>query len=128
MQKREDYLSWDDYFMGVAFLSAMRSKDPSTQVGACIVSPEKKILGIGYNGFSVGLLRRGAAMGKERLFFSRQKYAYVCHAELNAILNKKPVGYQRGDPLRCPVSLQRVCKVDYSIRHQGSRLHRRQVP
>ncbi|KAF1329183.1 Deoxycytidylate deaminase, partial [Globisporangium splendens] len=53
-QKRQDYLSWDDYFMSVAFLSAMRSKDPSTQVGACIVSSEKKIVGIGYNGFPNG--------------------------------------------------------------------------
>ncbi len=48
--KREDYLSWDDYFMAVAFLSAQRSKDPSTQVGACIINAEKKIVGIGYNG------------------------------------------------------------------------------
>ena len=49
--KREDYISWDEYFMGVAMLSGMRSKDPNTQVGACIVSPDHKILSMGYNGF-----------------------------------------------------------------------------
>ena len=52
--KRNDYISWDEYFMGVAALSAMRSKDPSTQVGACIVSPNNKILSMGYNGFPNG--------------------------------------------------------------------------
>jgi dCMP deaminase len=87
MQKREDYLSWDDYFMGVAFLSAMRSKDPSTQVGACIVSPEKKILGIGYNGFPWGCSDEELPWERKGSFLET-KYAYVCHAELNAILNK----------------------------------------
>ncbi|KAG6578109.1 Deoxycytidylate deaminase [Phytophthora cinnamomi] len=90
VQKRSDYLSWDDYFMSVAFLSAMRSKDPSTQVGACIVSPERKIVGIGYNGFPNGC-------GDDDLPWAREsktnspldtKYPYVCHAEMNAILNK----------------------------------------
>ena len=54
MPKRKDYISWDEYFMGLAMLSSMRSKDPSTQVGACIVNQEKKIVGIGYNGFPIG--------------------------------------------------------------------------
>ena len=54
MSKRADYLSWDEYFMGIAFLSGMRSKDPSTQVGACIIDEDKKIIGIGYNGFPIG--------------------------------------------------------------------------
>ena len=54
MSKRTDYLSWDEYFMGVAFLSGMRSKDPSTQVGACIIDEDKKIIGMGYNGFPRG--------------------------------------------------------------------------
>ena len=54
MSKRTDYLSWDEYFMGVAFLSGMRSKDPSTQVGACIIDEDKKIIGMGYNGFPAG--------------------------------------------------------------------------
>jgi len=48
--KRTDYINWDEYFMGIALLTAMRSKDPSSQVGACIVSPENKILSLGYNG------------------------------------------------------------------------------
>ena len=49
-EKRKDYISWDEYFMGIAMLSGMRSKDPNTQVGACIVDPEHKILSMGYNG------------------------------------------------------------------------------
>ncbi len=54
VKKREDAISWDDYFMAVSFLSAMRSKDPSTQVGACVVNSDKRIVGIGYNGFPRG--------------------------------------------------------------------------
>ena len=53
-EKRSDYISWDEYFMGIAELSARRSKDPSTQVGACIVSSDNKILSMGYNGFPKG--------------------------------------------------------------------------
>lgn len=53
-EKRKDYISWDEYFMGIAMLSGMRSKDPNTQVGACIVDPEHKILSMGYNGFPLG--------------------------------------------------------------------------
>ena len=71
-EKRKDYISWDEYFMGIAQLSAMRSKDPNTQVGACIVSKENKILSMGYN-------RDGDVYDS--------KYAYVTHSELNAILN-----------------------------------------
>ncbi|KAM5311091.1 deoxycytidylate deaminase isoform 1-T8 [Glossophaga mutica] len=87
-KKREDYLEWPEYFMAVAFLSAQRSKDPNSQVGACIVNAENKIVGIGYNGMPNGcsddLLpwRRTA----ERKLDT--KYPYVCHAELNAIMNK----------------------------------------
>ena len=54
IKKREDYISWDEYFMGVAMLSGMRSKDPNSQVGACIVSNDNKILSMGYNGFPKG--------------------------------------------------------------------------
>ena len=54
MGPRENFLGWDDYFMGVAMLSAMRSKDPSTQVGACIVNESNRIVGMGYNGFPAG--------------------------------------------------------------------------
>lgn len=83
---RTDYISWDEYFMSIALLSAMRSKDDNTQVGACIVSPENKILSLGYNGMPIGCAdtqmpwrRNGAPLDT--------KYMYVCHAELNAILN-----------------------------------------
>jgi len=84
--KRQDVLTWDQYFMGMAHLSALRSKDPSTQVGACIVNPDKRVVGIGYNGFPRGCdddvfpwERDGSTLDT--------KYAYVVHAELNAILN-----------------------------------------
>lgn len=83
--KRENYLSWDEYFMGIAYLSAKRSKDPVTQVGACIVL-ENKIVGIGYNGFPNGSNDDTTPWGKQGDFMST-KYAYVVHAELNAILN-----------------------------------------
>lgn len=84
--KREDYITWDEYFMGVAKLSGMRSKDPNSQVGACIVSEDNKILSMGYNGFPMGCsddefpwAREGDALDT--------KYLYVTHSELNAILN-----------------------------------------
>ncbi|XP_077380783.1 deoxycytidylate deaminase isoform X2 [Festucalex cinctus] len=87
-KKREDYLEWPDYFMAVAFLSAQRSKDPSSQVGACIVNQENKIVGIGYNGMPNGCdddQLPWARSADDRL---DTKYPYVCHAELNAIMNK----------------------------------------
>lgn len=84
--KREDYLSWDEYFMGIALLSAQRSKDPGTQVGACIVSPEKKILSMGYNGMPTGCADELMPWEREGEPLAT-KYLYVCHAELNAILN-----------------------------------------
>lgn len=86
MDKRQGYISWDEYFMGVALLAAERSKDPSTQVGACIVDSENRILSTGYNGFPHGCSddefpwNRDEAQGET-------KYAFVVHAELNAILN-----------------------------------------
>jgi dCMP deaminase len=86
MSKRTNYLSWDEYFMGVALISAQRSKDPNTQVGACIVSNQKKIVGTGYNGLPVGCNDDDFPWGKEGDFLNT-KYPYVCHAELNAILN-----------------------------------------
>lgn len=84
--KRNDYITWDEYFMGIALLSAQRSKDPSTQVGACIVNPDKKIVGVGYNGFPSGLDDDALPWSREGDFLET-KYPYVCHAELNAILN-----------------------------------------
>lgn len=84
--KRQDYISWDEYFMGVALLASYRSKDPNTQVGACIVSNDNKILSIGYNGLPCGC-------SDEEFPWSREgeeletKYPFVTHSELNAILN-----------------------------------------
>ena len=84
--KREEYLSWDEYFMGIAVLSAKRSKDPSTQVGACIVNKDNRIISVGYNG-----MRR--CCSDDEFPWDKNdnpldsKYLYVCHAELNAILN-----------------------------------------
>jgi dCMP deaminase len=85
--KRLDYLSWDQYFMGVALLSAQRSKDPNTQVGACIVDRRKRIVGIGYAGFPTGCSDDELPWGREGGPLET-KYPYVCHAELNAILNR----------------------------------------
>ena len=82
--KRADYISWDEYFMGVAKLAAHRSKDPSTQVGACIVSPENIIISTGYNGMPKGCDDDAFPWEREG---ADTKYPYVVHAELNAILN-----------------------------------------
>lgn len=84
--KREDYLSWDEYFMGIALLSSMRSKDPSTQVGACIVNSERRILSMGYNGMPRCCSDDEFPWDKNESALD-SKYLYVCHAELNAILN-----------------------------------------
>ena len=84
--KRTDYISWDEYFMGIAYLSAMRSKDPGTQVGACIVSQENKILSMGYNGLPTGCDDDEFPWDREGEMLD-SKYAYVTHSELNAILN-----------------------------------------
>lgn len=85
--KREDYISWDEYFMGVAYLSGMRSKDPNTQVGACIVSKDNKILSMGYNGFPNGCSDDEFPWEKEGEEELSTKYPFVTHSELNAILN-----------------------------------------
>lgn len=86
MNQRNDYISWDEYFMLVAKVSALRSKDPNTQVGACIVNEDKKIVSCGYNGAPIGLDDDKMPWNREGDFINT-KYAYVCHAELNAILN-----------------------------------------
>lgn len=86
MSKRTDYISWDEYFMEIAKLSAKRSKDPSTQVGACIVNDDNKIVGIGYNGFPNGINDDELSWSREGNYLDT-KYPYVCHAELNAIMN-----------------------------------------
>ena len=82
--KRTDYISWDEYFMGVAKLAAHRSKDPNTQVGACIVSPDDIIISTGYNGMPKGCSDDEFPWAREG---ENNKYPYVVHAELNAILN-----------------------------------------
>ncbi len=84
--KNTEYLSWDQYFMGIALLSAERSKDPHTRVGACIVDPDNKILSVGYNGMPCGCSDDEYPWGNEGDALDT-KYLYVCHAELNAILN-----------------------------------------
>ena len=86
--KRTDYISWDEYFMGVAILAGMRSKDPSTQVGACIVDDENKILSQGYNGLPRGCSDDEFPWDREGDMLNT-KYPYVVHAELNAILNSR---------------------------------------
>lgn len=86
--KRENYLEWKDYFMAMAFLAAKRSKDPCTQVGACIVNEDNKIVGVGYNGFPIGCSDDEFPWGKESTNRLETKYMYVCHAEVNAVLNK----------------------------------------
>lgn len=83
---RKDYISWHKYFMGVAKLSAMRSKDPNTQVGACIINKDLRIVGIGYNGLPKGLIDKDFNWDNEGDFLNT-KYPYVVHAEANAILN-----------------------------------------
>lgn len=88
MAKRQDYLSWDEYFMGIAVLSSYRSKDPSTQVGACIVNEKNRIMSMGYNGFPAGCDDDEFPWDREGDAYNT-KYAYVCHAELNAILNSR---------------------------------------
>lgn len=86
-EKRTDYISWDEYFMGIAKLSALRSKDPSTQVGACIVSPDNKILSMGYNGMPIGCEDDDFPWNRESEDPFDNKYYYSTHSELNAILN-----------------------------------------
>ena len=82
--KRKDYITWDEYFMGIAMLAAKRSKDPNTQVGACIVSPDNIIISTGYNGMPTGCSDDVFPWAREG---EETKYPYVVHAELNAILN-----------------------------------------
>ena len=86
IQKRQGYISWDEYFMGVAILSGMRSKDPNSQVGACIVSEDNKILSMGYNGFPNGCSDDEFPWAREGEPLDT-KYLYVTHREQNAILN-----------------------------------------
>ncbi|MCR5543570.1 MAG: dCMP deaminase family protein [Eubacterium sp.] len=100
--KRNDYISWDQYFMGIAQLSAFRSKDPNTQVGACIVGEDNRILSVGYNGMPEGCDDDDMPWGRDGTALDT-KYIFVCHAELNAILNYRGTGSMKG--ARCYVTL-----------------------
>ncbi len=80
-------INWDEYFMGIALLSALRSKDPNTKVGACIVDSDHKVVSIGYNGMPRGIDEEKISWNKGEGLDS--KYLYVCHAEFNAILNTR---------------------------------------
>jgi dCMP deaminase len=90
VKKREDYISWNEYFMKLAQITAKRSKDPSSQVGACIVNKNNKIISVGYNGLPNG-------MNDDEFNWSRNnnyldsKYPYICHAEMNAIFNSNQI-------------------------------------
>ena len=86
--KRLGYISWDEYFMGVSLLAAERSKDPSTQVGACIIDDQNRILSTGYNGFPLGCSDDEFPWKRDGET-TETKYPYVVHAELNAILNTR---------------------------------------
>lgn len=87
MNESKDYISWDEHFMGIAILSSLRSKDPSTKVGACIVSQDKRVLSLGYNGMPRGCDDIDMPWGRDDSDPLQNKYPYVVHAELNAILN-----------------------------------------
>lgn len=87
VSKRMDSITWDDYFMGISLLSAQRSKDPNTQVGACIVNQDNRIVGIGYNGFPRGCSDDELPWARKADDQNDTKYPYVVHAEVNAILN-----------------------------------------
>lgn len=99
--KRKRYITWDEYFMAVAKLAGRRSKDPSTQVGACIVNENNKIIGSGYNGMPNGVDDGHVPWAREGPYLET-KYAYVVHAELNAILN-------------CVLTDQRNCRIYVSL-------------
>ena len=107
--KREDYISWDEYFMGIAMLSAMRSKDNNSQVGACIVSPENKILSLGYNGMPIGCNDDDMPWEREGEDLET-KYMYVCHSELNAILNS-PNHDLKNTMIPMPASPAAACSI-----------------
>ena len=84
---RTNHINWDEYFMSIAILSSLRSKDTSTKVGAAIVSDEHKVLSLGYNGMPIGIDYSKIPWAREGVSELDTKYPYVCHAELNAILN-----------------------------------------
>ena len=90
--KNTNYISWDEYFMGLAILSSKRSKDPNTPVGACIVNDQNKVIALGYNGAPIGYDDDKDMIWEREGGFLDTKYAYVCHSELNAIINAANIG------------------------------------
>ncbi|XP_059169309.1 LOW QUALITY PROTEIN: deoxycytidylate deaminase-like [Physella acuta] len=86
-KKRENYLDWEDYFMSMALLSAQRSKDPNTQVGACIVNKRKRVVATGYNGMPDGCHDDEMPWSRGEVTDTESKTSYLCHAEMNAVLN-----------------------------------------
>ena len=121
--KDTNYLSWDNYFMGVALLSSMRSKDPNTKVGACIVNQSKRIIGIGYNGLPVGCSDDEYPWGREGDFLGYQvSLCRACRTECDFECNNFA---GRRNSLRDAFSLSRMCKIDYSKRNKGNRLYER---
>ena len=102
MNQRTDYSTWDQYFMGIAIMSAERSKDPGTQVGACIVGGDNRILAVGYNGMPAGCDDEVMPWNRDGEGLN-SKYIFVCHAELNAILNYRGGGSLKG--ARCYATL-----------------------
>lgn len=86
---KENHITWEEYFMGIALLSAKRSKDPNTKVGACIVNDQHRIISVGYNGMPNGCNDSDFPWDKRDGILNETKYAYVCHSELNAILNSQ---------------------------------------
>lgn len=90
VKKREDYISWSNYFMELAKLTSKRSKDPSSQVGACIVNKENKIISVGYNGLPNGMNDDDFNWSRNNDFLD-SKYPYICHAEMNAIFNSNQI-------------------------------------
>lgn len=90
VKKRKEYLSWNKYFMELAILSSKRSKDPNSQVGACIVNDDNRIVGIGYNGLPKGMNDDAFNWSRTNDYLN-SKYPFVCHAEMNAILNSNHI-------------------------------------
>ena len=124
--KRQDYISWDEYFMGVAELSAMRSKDPNTQVGACIVSQDNKILSMGYNGFPAGCPDDEFPWEREGADPYETKYFYSTHGELRTERDPQQPA-QRPDrraDVCDAVPLQRMRQGDHPERHPDDHLRR----
>ena len=119
--KRKDYISWDEYFMGVAKLSGMRSKDPNTQVGCCIVSQDNKILSMGYNGLPTGCSDDVFPWGREGDDPLETKYVYTVHSELNAILNYRGGSLEGAAAVMASMKMFDAAGVNYHKYHRTDR-------